>query len=326
MLLRYSIISSLLLSFHCILLAQNNTQPQPITFKKLNNALEYAFIVDKPTKQKPQDGDAIKLHMASAASGRYIYNSWLQNNGKPAEFGVQKALFTGDIIDAIKLMTVGDSIVCQVNADIVYKNTKQKKPDFVKPGDKIVYMIRLISIKTKDQLAKEQQEQINKQLQEQLEKQKKEEAEQIKKDEKLLSDYFTKNNLMPQKTLNGLYYIITETTNGNMPKKDDTVSLNYTGKLIDGTVFDSNIDSIFGHVTPFNFALGNNAVIRGWDDGVALLPLGSKATFYIPSRLGYGSSTIPGNPNNPKGIPANSILIFDVELINIKPLKQNNGQ
>ncbi|MBK8144619.1 MAG: FKBP-type peptidyl-prolyl cis-trans isomerase [Bacteroidetes bacterium] len=98
--------------------------------------------------------------------------------------------------------------------------------------------------------------------------------------------------------------------------------MNYRGKLLDGTTFDSNIDSAFNHMTPFEFPLGVNRVIRGWDEGVALLPLGSKATFYIPSRLGYAAQAVPGNPNNPKGIPANSILIFDVELTNIKPLNK----
>jgi FKBP-type peptidyl-prolyl cis-trans isomerase len=204
----------------------------------------------------------------------------------------------------------------------VYKNTKQKKPDFIKKGDKVQYMIKLVSIKTKEVAEKERQADINRQIKEQLAKQQKEEQKQIAIQEKELQKYFTSKNITPQKTASGLYYVIKEEANGPKPTMNDTVSLNYRGKLIDGTTFDSNIDSAFNHMTPFEFPLGVNRVIKGWDEGVALLNLGSKATFFIPSRLGYAAQAVPGNPNNPKGIPANSILIFDVELIKIKPLNK----
>jgi FKBP-type peptidyl-prolyl cis-trans isomerase len=94
--------------------------------------------------------------------------------------------------------------------------------------------------------------------------------------------------------------------------------MNYTGTLLDGTKFDSNTDSAFSHVQPFEFALGLGQVIKGWDEGVSYLKPGSKATFYIPSPMAYGAQARPGGGANPKGIPANSILFFDVELVGIK--------
>ena len=88
--------------------------------------------------------------------------------------------------------------------------------------------------------------------------------------------------------------------------------MNYTGRLLNGTSFDSNVDPQFKHQEPFSFMLGRNRVIRGWDEGLTLLNKGAKATFYIPSNLAYG-------PNSPSpAIPANSVLIFDIELIDIK--------
>ena len=171
-------------------------------------------------------------------------------------------------------------------------------------------------------MQKEQQANINKQLKEQMAKQQAEEKKLTAIQDKELQKYFIKNNLTPLKTPSGLYYIIKEEGQGAKPITNDTVSLNYRGQLIDGTIFDSNIDSAFNHMTPFEFPLGVNRVIKGWDEGVALLPLGTKATFYIPSRLGYSAQAMPGNPNNPKGIPANSILIFDVELLKIKSLNK----
>jgi FKBP-type peptidyl-prolyl cis-trans isomerase FkpA len=260
--------------------------------------------------------------MVSIAGNRYLYNSFQQNKGKPVEFGVAKPAFKGDIIEIILMMNVGDSVVCLIDADQVYKNTKQKKPDFIKKGDKVQYMIKLVSIKTKEVLQKEQQANINKQLKEQMAKQQAEEKKLTAIQDKELQKYFIKNNLTPLKTPSGLYYIIKEEGQGAKPITNDTVSLNYRGQLIDGTIFDSNIDSAFNHMTPFEFPLGVNRVIKGWDEGVALLPLGTKATFYIPSRLGYSAQAMPGNPNNPKGIPANSILIFDVELLKIKSLNK----
>lgn len=317
MLLRSSIIF-----FICLINIQAFSQqpPTPLNFKKLNSGIEYAFVVDKTAGLKPKEGDQIKIHMASVGGNRYLYNSFLQNKGKPVEFGVAKPQFKGDVVEAITLMNVGDSIICLIDADLVYKNTKQKRPDFIKKGEKIQYMIRLVSIKTKETILKEQQQSMQKQLKEQMAKQQLIDKKFTAAQEKDLQKYFTSNNITPNKTASGLYYIITSAGEGAKPNTNDTVSLNYTGKLIDGTTFDSNVDSLFGHVTPFEFPLGVNRVIKGWDEGVALLPLGSKAKFFIPSRLGYGSQAVPGNANNAKGIPANSILIFDVELNKIKPL------
>jgi peptidylprolyl isomerase len=107
-------------------------------------------------------------------------------------------------------------------------------------------------------------------------------------------------------TASGLKYKITKATKGEMPKTNDKVSVHYTGKLTNDTVFDSSVK----RGQPFEFSLGKRQVIGGWDEGIALLHKGEKATFIIPPALGYGA--------NAQGkIPANATLIFDVELINI---------
>lgn len=297
-----------------------------ITYKKMNSALEYALIIDKPTSPKPKEGDVIKVNMISACNNKLLFSSYDKNKGKPAEFSVNKPNFKGDIIEPIMLMTPGDSMICLVDADILFKNTKNKMPDFIKKGDKIQYFIKLVSIKTKEQVAKEQQAAFDKQLKEQMAKQKKEEAKTMVKDDKTLQAYFTKNNITPTKTASGLYYTINQEGSGAKPNISDTVVMNYTGTLMDGTKFDSNEDTAFHHVTPFEFALGKGQVIKGWDEGIALLKQGTKATLYIPSPMAYGSQARPGGGANPKGIPANSILIFNVELVNIKTQIQPQAQ
>lgn len=94
-------------------------------------------------------------------------------------------------------------------------------------------------------------------------------------------------------------------------KKGDVLVMNYTGRLIDGTVFDSNVDPKFGHVTPFRFMLGAGQVIAGWDEGLIGMKVGEKKTLTIPPEKGYGSRAV--GP-----IPANSTLIFEVELVGIE--------
>ncbi len=109
-------------------------------------------------------------------------------------------------------------------------------------------------------------------------------------------------------TDSGLKYHITEHGDGELPKTGDRVVVNYTGKLEDGTKFDSSLD----RNEPFTFELGARQVIQGWDEGIALLHKGDKATFIIPPELGYGSRTTGS-------IPPNSTLVFDVELVDILP-------
>lgn len=284
-------------------------------FKTTSSGIMYVYVIDKPGSSKPKEGDVVKVHMQSIASNRLLYNSSQANKGKAAEFGMTKPVFAGDISEIIMMMSIGDSVIAAVDADIIYKNTKNKKPDFIKKGDKIEYQIKLISIKTKEQLQKEQQAAMQKQLQEQMAKQKKDIEKQSATDEKNLQAYFKKKGLTPTKTASGMYYTLTQKGNGEIPQTGNQVKMNYTGMLLDDTKFDSNIDTAFGHVNPFEFKLGTNQVIKGWDEGVALLSKGSKATFYIPSTLAYGSNARPGGKANPKGIPANSPLVFDVELL-----------
>lgn len=94
-------------------------------------------------------------------------------------------------------------------------------------------------------------------------------------------------------------------------KVGDTVSMNYTGTLENGTVFDSNVDPKFGHVEPFIFKLGAGQVISGWDKGIAGMKVGEKKSLRIPPEDAYGE-------NGVGPILPNSTLIFEVELLEIK--------
>lgn len=98
----------------------------------------------------------------------------------------------------------------------------------------------------------------------------------------------------------------------DVSKTGDTVAMNYTGRLEDGTVFDSNVDPKFNHVEPFIFTLGAGQVIAGWDKQIVGMKIGEKKTITIAPEDAYGATGIPG------AIPPNSTLVFDVELLAIK--------
>lgn len=106
-------------------------------------------------------------------------------------------------------------------------------------------------------------------------------------------------------TASGLQYKVEKEGDGEKPKAADTVKVHYTGKLIDGTVFDSSVE----RGEPVTFKV--QEVIPGWIEGLQLMKTGGKYTFYIPSKLGYGE--FGAGPT----IPPNSVLVFDVELLEI---------
>jgi len=109
-------------------------------------------------------------------------------------------------------------------------------------------------------------------------------------------------------TKSGLKYIDDVEGTGATAKAGDQVSVHYTGKLKDGTKFDSSVD----RNKPFDFPLGAGRVIKGWDEGVAGMKIGGKRKLIIPPELGYGAAGAGGV------IPPNAELHFDVELLKIK--------
>jgi FKBP-type peptidyl-prolyl cis-trans isomerase len=121
-------------------------------------------------------------------------------------------------------------------------------------------------------------------------------------------EYLAKNkaNEGVQVTPSGLQYKVIQAGTGAQPTATDDVTVHYTGKLIDGTVFDSSVER--GQPASFNVS----GVIPGWTEGLQMMKEGAKYEFFIPSNLGYGPQ---GNPRG--GIAGNSVLVFDVELIKI---------
>ena len=107
-------------------------------------------------------------------------------------------------------------------------------------------------------------------------------------------------------TTSGLKYIDEVVGTGDSPTSGKNVTVHYTGMLENGTKFDSSVDK----GQPYTFRIGTGTVIKGWDEGLMTMKVGGKRRLIVPAKLAYGAASRPG-------IPPNSTLIFDVELLGV---------
>lgn len=142
--------------------------------------------------------------------------------------------------------------------------------------------------------------------------------EQLEKDQTIIEDYLVNNNLEAQTTEDGIAVVTLESGNGEYPKEGDLVKVNYAVRLLNGTLIDTSNEALAKEnnlynpnrdYAPYEFTLGRGEVIRGWDLGIPEVDKGGKAKLFIPSSLGYGAR------NNGGPIPPNSVLMFDIEVV-----------
>lgn len=275
-------------------------QAQKSDFKKTASGLTYKIVKDVPGEKKPSVGDQVEMHITVRITGdknakdSTLFSSRQMNNNQAVAFPLEAPKFGGDVNEGFAMLTPGDTAVFRSPIDSLSKASGGQLPPYMKAGAMLEYDVVMVSVKSQEEVKTEAAAKA---------------AQQNTVDDKLLQEYFAKNNIKAQKTASGLYYKITTPGSGENAKAGQTVTVNYTGKTMDGKTFDSNVDSAFNHVEPFKFSLGQGQVIKGWDEGITLLKKGGKGTLYIPSSMAYGA-------NSPSpAIPANAILIFDVEVV-----------
>ncbi|MCE7996489.1 MAG: hypothetical protein HEP71_31245 [Roseivirga sp.] len=137
----------------------------------------------------------------------------------------------------------------------------------------------------------------------------------------IIEKYMADNNLEGEESADGIYQVVREEGDGPKAQPGQQVSVNYVLRLIDGKLIDTNYEEVAREAgafdqrrvpyRPYAFTVGNDDVIPGWHKGIPLVKLGGKSTLIIPSELGYG-------PRGRPGIPQNAILVFDVEVVDIK--------
>lgn len=287
--------STALLTPSCQIFKNKSGKRSAGTFQTLPGGLQYQIVQHGSGTRHPAPGDHITLNIITTAGDSLLFESRKMYNNLPVPLVMQAPKNRGDLMEGFTVMVAGDSAIFRYPVDSMKKNGTQPPP-FAKDGDMMVYKVALVTVRTDEEEKKFQEERA---------------AKQNAIDEKILLAYFEKNKITATKTASGLYYSVANNGEGTQATAGKKVSVNYTGKFLDGKTFDSNTDSAFHHLTPLEFEVGKGKVIKGWDEGLQLLRVGTKATFYIPSSLAYGAM-------EQRGIPSNSILVFDVELLDVK--------
>lgn len=259
-------------------------------------------------------GDKIKLNdvitfdvVQKTEKDSILFSSY--SLGHPLKIQVQQCQNVGDLMDAFPLLAAKDSAYIKVPTDSVFKDHEDQRPPFLKKNSWLVFNVKIDKVQS---------------LQEAIDE-KNAAGEKMKASEAADRDKFIADHKLTVKTTpSGLKYVITQPSMKPKPLTGDTLLVNYIGRTTNGKVFDSSIQAEAQkaglnqpgrNYEPLQVIAGAGTVIKGWDEGLLLLNEGSKAKFIIPSNLGYGTEGAG------EDIPPYSTLVFDIELVKIKPTK-----
>lgn len=274
-------------------------------FKKTESGLHYQFVAENKDAQQVQMDDALVCEVILTLGDDTLYN----NTGNPERLlQATDAQFYGSIEEGLLMLHKGDEAIFAVEADSVanYHNM----PDCYTPGkkQKLYYHIKLADIVTADSLAKA--ESLFLVTMSDLQK-----AEPVK-----IEQYIQENNIKATLDEDGLYIVISKKGTGKKIGVGSHVAFNYTGLLTDGTVFDSNVQSIAEEAgiydsrrtyAPEEFVMGQSSYVKGLLLGMMDMQKGTKATLIIPSRLGYGSI------GRGAKIGPYCPLVFNIEIVSV---------
>ena len=285
-------------------------------FKKGDGGLEYKIVKDAGA-EKAVAGDLLSVDMTIKSDRKDSLLTSTYEMGLPQIINIAPdsipGMYAGDYNSMFKFLGEGDSAVFRLNLDTMEAKIGQPKPDI---ADKFV----TFTIKVRKHFKKG--ELTDSALYAEVDSYFQAELESLKNaEEGKLSRYVSSKKLEPTKTATGLQYIIDSEGEGEKASVGDTVVVNYTGQLTDGTMFDTtdeglakknNLSNPYRAYEPIRFSLGNDPVIQGWTEGLQLLSKGGKAKFIVPSSLAYYDRPPQGSK-----IPVYAPLVFDVELVDI---------
>lgn len=255
------------------------------------NGLKYQIVEHDDKARKAKLGDIITFHFVlkngSDSTLRDTYK-----DGSPQKMVLQAPQYKGSFEEGLALLATGDSAKISISADTLYAKIMQPMPPMIKKGSELTFTVKVVSVLSTEEFQKEQSEAG---------------AKQKVADQKVIEAYLAKNGLQgkAQKTASGLYYIPQVEGTGPSPAPGDNIKAHYTGKLLDEKEFDSSKGK-----EPLQLTIGAGMVIPGWEEGLTLMKKGSKGILIIPSGMAYG-------PEATGPIPGNSVLKFDMELLDV---------
>ena len=277
-------------------------------FQPISEGLTYQMEKENPNGQQVQEGDVLVGEMTVKFDDSVIFDT----KGKVQRIALANPNWEVKVGEGLLKLHVGEVATFALDADLMakYLNPNQMPSNYKAGSDqKIYYRINLQDIVTREEL---QQEQSN--YESNMREMEQEEPEAI-------AEYIKANNITVQPTADGVYVVVKKKGNGPKVTMGKQVSVNYTGRLLDGTIFDSSVesDARTGNVynarrayEPFTFQIGAGQVISGWDNGLMNQTVGSTLQLIIPSKEAYGSR---GAGNR---IPPYSPLVFDIEIVSVK--------
>ena len=285
------------------------------SYKKGENGMQYKIIASGKGETLKM-GEFLELHFTSILSGGGKKDSVLNSSreqGAAQIMPFDSTQLPPAYFKIFKQMKNGDSLSTKTLVDSMFKDQPQGMPPFMKKGMFLVTNIKIINV-YKTQAEADKAKQVGMAAAEVAAKAKGEVL--AKADDKTLTDFFEKNKLKTTKTTKGTYVEILQAGTGTMLDTTVFAKINYTGKTLDGKMFDSNTDPSKGHTEPLIVNLTNdqslgNGVIPGMSDGLLGLQKGTKAKLYIPSGLAYGPRGAGGD------IAPNANLIFEVEILEV---------
>ena len=256
-------------------------------FKKDKSGIYYQFYGDiHDTADQPVTGDYVGFLMSLRAGDSTIIPMMLQEM-------VMNSLYQGDIYQALRMMHVNDSATFILDGNQFYKEMMNQDYEF---GEEPLYLdVKLLGL-----IKKVDFEKLKADYEAQLDERRVQEVAEIDK-------YLQENPGMKQLET-GVYLKTVKKGNGEKVEPLKNVKVHYTGRFVDGTVFDSSEQ----HGKPFEFTVGAGQVIPGWDATVSGMQVGDKVTVLIPSDLAYGDGSMTRG-----AIPPYSTLVFDIELLEI---------
>jgi FKBP-type peptidyl-prolyl cis-trans isomerase FkpA len=208
------------------------------------------------------------------------------------------------IMELFRLVSTGDSVTMTVSAREFFETTwKSPVPPGVDPASPFTFYLRtthvldsMTAIKMRDEFEAKSREKYEQEMAQQ-------ESAQLGLDTRMIDEHLAGKQLTAETTASGLRYIIKKKGSGDSAVDGQVATVKYSGYLLSGKVFDAGV---------YSFPVGMGQVIRGWDEVVTLMNKGTVLTVYIPSTLAYG------NQRRSEDILENTVLVFDMELQDIK--------
>ena len=240
----------------------------------------------------PSVGQVMTLHMFyEDENGKPVFDTRESGSASPLVYDTARWKGQGLLYEALALLKVGDSATFEIPTQDLFDNTfRNVVPDSMNADGYIKFYVGVVDVMSQRDYANQV------------------DTKQLSIDGAIIDQYLSDNNIEAITTDSGLRYVISQAGSGPNAAPGNEVSVHYHGTLLDGTKFDSSYD----RGSPFSFVLGQGMVIKGWDEGIALLNKGAKATLYIPSPLAYGPRGSGG------AIGPDAVLKFDVELVDFE--------